>query len=210
MPCDVSLFHSILCVPFQIREAAQALLQAELRRIGPDGRQSLVERWAVWVSPASFKAGVGMNEKLKDSKRYVDDSDLMLESTRPIPTLHEQATALVILGMIGAEFASSWDRVATSRRRSDSSKGGKVSPFPRITSALDSIIDSEVLYSMTAVQIIALLVCREEGWSRAARPKRYGHGPCHCETDSKDPSNCPAGETKCKTKSPLQHPLFRS
>lgn len=31
---------------FQIREAAQALLLAELRRIGPEGRKAVVDEWS--------------------------------------------------------------------------------------------------------------------------------------------------------------------
>ena len=33
----------------QIREAAQALLLAELRRIGPDGRRDVVEQWGPFL-----------------------------------------------------------------------------------------------------------------------------------------------------------------
>lgn len=35
---------------FQIREAAQALLLAELARMGPKGRKALVDNWAPYLS----------------------------------------------------------------------------------------------------------------------------------------------------------------
>ena len=40
----------------QIREAAQALLQAELRRIKLDGRRELVQVWATKLQPPSHRA----------------------------------------------------------------------------------------------------------------------------------------------------------
>ena len=43
-------------IPYQqIREAAQALLQAELRRIRLDGRRELVQVWATKLQPPSAK-----------------------------------------------------------------------------------------------------------------------------------------------------------
>lgn len=39
----------VLWVRAQVREAAQALLLAELRRIGPKGRKSVVDEWAAYL-----------------------------------------------------------------------------------------------------------------------------------------------------------------
>ncbi len=39
--------NALICL--QIREAAQALFLAELRRIGPDGRKSIVDDWSPYL-----------------------------------------------------------------------------------------------------------------------------------------------------------------
>ena len=89
----------------QIREASQALLQAELRRIGSEGRQALVAYYAQYLqSPASFKAPA----EREKTKHFAEDPEksITLESSSPIPTQQQQSTALIILGMIGAEFSA--------------------------------------------------------------------------------------------------------
>ena len=99
----------------QIREAAQALLQAELRRIGPEGRKQLVQEWASKLqSPASFKTSSD-----RSKPRFVEETD---GGEGPVPTQQQQTTALIILGMIGAEFRSDIDN---ARRKSDHGRGGK-------------------------------------------------------------------------------------
>ena len=84
----------------QIREAAQALLQAELRRIGMAGRKELIKNWAFKLhSPSTFKTSATEGSKVK---HFVEETDM--EGVGPIPTQQQQSTALIILGMIGAEF----------------------------------------------------------------------------------------------------------
>lgn len=39
----------IMFSPWQIREAAQALLLAELRRIGPEGRKEVLDQWSPFL-----------------------------------------------------------------------------------------------------------------------------------------------------------------
>lgn len=44
------LIHSdLVCLWFQVREAAQALLLAELRRIGQSGRKETIDMWAPYL-----------------------------------------------------------------------------------------------------------------------------------------------------------------
>lgn len=38
-----------LCIFCQVREASQALLLAELRRIGADGRKALIQEWSPFM-----------------------------------------------------------------------------------------------------------------------------------------------------------------
>lgn len=41
--------NPIMIFPWQIREAAQALLLAELRRIGPEGRKEILDQWSPFL-----------------------------------------------------------------------------------------------------------------------------------------------------------------
>ena len=45
----IEISSSILFYSKQIREAAQALLLAELRRIGPEGRKTVVDEWSPFL-----------------------------------------------------------------------------------------------------------------------------------------------------------------
>ena len=84
----------------QIREAAQALLQAELRRIKAPGRRELVKMWAEKLHlPPTIKTSINESAKVK---HFVEDFDA--DAIGPVPTQQQQTTALIILGMIGAEF----------------------------------------------------------------------------------------------------------
>ena len=91
-------------VPFQIREASQALLQAELRRIGSEGRKELVSFWAT-----KLQSPTGLKSTMEKSKRGSDAGDI-LSLEGPVPSHAQQSTALIILGMIGAEFHSTSQR----------------------------------------------------------------------------------------------------
>lgn len=65
------LHINILCP--QIREAAQALLQAELRRINSDGRRELVQIWATKLQSPQKSADSAKG------KHVVDDDHFMFE-----------------------------------------------------------------------------------------------------------------------------------
>lgn len=75
------------------------MLQAELRRIGVHGRKELVKEWA-------GKLQTPTTQEISDWDSY-----------EPIPSHQQQSTALIILGMIGAEFHEG-DRTPASRRKS--------------------------------------------------------------------------------------------
>ncbi len=105
----------------KIREASQALLQAELRRIGPLGRKDLVNRWCVKLpSPSSFKA---TSEKKQHFAEDIDDGSIVLppELAQQPATQQQQATAVIILGMVGAEFSAD----GKSLKKSAAEMGGK-------------------------------------------------------------------------------------
>ena len=92
---------SLSPTPSQIREAAQALLQAELRRIKATGRRELVTTWAEKLHlPVTIKTSINEGAKVK---HFVEDFDA--DMIGPVPTPQQQTTALIILGMIGAEFS---------------------------------------------------------------------------------------------------------
>ncbi|XP_046440938.1 WD repeat-containing protein 7-like isoform X2 [Daphnia pulex] len=129
----------------EIREAAQALLLAELERVGVDGRKSLVDKWATflptyadpftiigsslsvgsnaanltgsgtqnlsipsqqWGSDGSSPARpTGEYEAEEDHDDEDDGEDVALRRpNRSMELKRRQATSVVLLGVIGAEF----------------------------------------------------------------------------------------------------------
>ncbi|XP_043287416.1 WD repeat-containing protein 7 isoform X3 [Venturia canescens] len=114
----------------EVREAAQALLLAELGRMGPKGRKSLVDNWSQYLpmystqepiapqaqnhSPPSASpvpAGVGGEAPAPGNPEDEDEEEELAEEmsmTRKPSSVAElkrkQNTAVVLLGVIGAEF----------------------------------------------------------------------------------------------------------
>ncbi|XP_069736490.1 WD repeat-containing protein 7 isoform X2 [Phaenicophaeus curvirostris] len=115
----------------EVREAAQALLLAELRRIEQVGRKETIDAWAPYlpqymdsvISPGvtteALQAGtaspdtVGTETKVQEEEHDLVDDDITagcLPQMKKISTSYEerrkQATAIVLLGVIGAEFGA--------------------------------------------------------------------------------------------------------
>ncbi|XP_072430052.1 WD repeat-containing protein 7 isoform X4 [Chiloscyllium punctatum] len=119
----------------EVREAAQALLLAELRRIEKEGRKETIDTWAPYlpqyvdsiISPGvttEAMQAVSANPDLQgaDAKVQEEESDLaddditagclpsFLTQTKKSSSSYEerrkQATAIVLLGVIGAEFGA--------------------------------------------------------------------------------------------------------
>ncbi|XP_044520522.1 WD repeat-containing protein 7 isoform X1 [Gracilinanus agilis] len=119
----------------EVREAAQALLLAELRRIEQGGRKETIDAWAPYlpqymdsvISPGvtaeSIQTGtanpdvLGTETKVQEEEHDLVDDDITagclssgLPQMKKISTSYEerrkQATAIVLLGVIGAEFGA--------------------------------------------------------------------------------------------------------
>ncbi|KAM8792905.1 WD repeat-containing protein 7 [Eudromia elegans] len=118
----------------EVREAAQALLLAELRRIEQAGRKETIDAWAPYlpqyidslISPGvttdALQAGsgspdtAGAEAKVQEEEHDLVDDDIAagclsgLPQMKKISTSYEerrkQATAIVLLGVIGAEFGA--------------------------------------------------------------------------------------------------------
>lgn len=120
----------------EVRDAAQALLLAELSRIGVEGRKKLVDLWAPYlpnVNVDPFSTNVNINpmgqqgtpvttpssqgEPAGDDQASVVgttsanseqdfDEDVDEPSLKPSPSEHKrkQTTAIILLGVLGAEF----------------------------------------------------------------------------------------------------------
>ncbi|KAK2177630.1 hypothetical protein NP493_589g03000 [Ridgeia piscesae] len=136
----------------EIREAAQALLLAELQRIGPEGRKQVVDSWApylpTYVDPAVSLIGDNQPAKLAPTttlppELYDDakdeDEDVMLGGSES-PMQHaslsfenrrRQATAIVMMGVLGAEFGAeiepSRGKVMDERRKKSVVEGKALS-----------------------------------------------------------------------------------
>ncbi|CAH1778713.1 unnamed protein product [Owenia fusiformis] len=109
----------------EIREAGQALLLGELRRIGPEGRKRVIDTWAPFL-PSYVDPNLSIlseNQATTETEEHTDDDDdQMLTTDAPIRKLtssfesrRRQATAIVMLGVIGAEFGQEME---PSKRKS--------------------------------------------------------------------------------------------
>nr|XP_014343100.1 PREDICTED: WD repeat-containing protein 7 [Latimeria chalumnae] len=119
----------------EVREAAQALLLAELRRIGQGGRKETIDSWAPYlpqyvdnimspgVTAESIQTGsaspdsLGSETKIQEEEPDLADDDITagclpgsLPHMKKISSSYEerrkQATAIVLLAVIGAEFGA--------------------------------------------------------------------------------------------------------
>ncbi|CAL1530657.1 unnamed protein product [Lymnaea stagnalis] len=114
----------------EIREAAQALLLAELRRINPEGRKKLLDLWAPFL-PHYVDPELSLlsnNREAEDDDE--EDEEGILAGDIPAHKLsvsyesrRKQATAIVMLGVIGAEFGHEME---PSRAKPEDIKKGKV------------------------------------------------------------------------------------
>ncbi|XP_078530981.1 WD repeat-containing protein 7 isoform X2 [Lissotriton helveticus] len=118
----------------EVREAAQALLLAELRRIGQTGRKETIDSWAPYlpqyvdsnmspgVTAESIQTGsaspesVATEVKVQEEEHDLVDDDItagcvcgppqMKKISSSYEERRKQATAIVLLGVIGAEFGA--------------------------------------------------------------------------------------------------------
>lgn len=114
----------------EIREAAQALLLAELRRIGPEGRKNVVDIWSPYL-PTYVDQNVSLMASDTASRGEEDDDDLddedpmvtgdysVSKTSSSFESRRKQATAIVMLGVIGAEFGHEME---PSRRKNEDIK----------------------------------------------------------------------------------------
>lgn len=150
----------------EVREAAQAILLAELRRIGTDGRKQVVDTWAPQLPKTLDTQGVGEDKGeradatptppspligFERSGEVQGGDDEVLFPSDDVSTVlnnvkkllqydmrRRQATAIVLMGVIGAEFQreievyssrGSEKKMSTSSRRLDKlseTPGGEV------------------------------------------------------------------------------------
>ncbi|XP_044011443.1 WD repeat-containing protein 7 isoform X4 [Aphidius gifuensis] len=119
----------------EVREAAQALLLAELGRMGPKGRKSLVDNWSQYLPmystqepialqpqnnsppPGSPVPPIDINPDDDDEEEELAEEISITRKPSSVAELkRKQTTAVVLLGVIGAEFGQD---VATVYQKKD-------------------------------------------------------------------------------------------
>ncbi|XP_037873545.1 WD repeat-containing protein 7 isoform X2 [Bombyx mori] len=146
----------------EVREAAQALLLAELARLGPKGRKALVDNWAqylpLYTHTESINPHAAQKEPAEKLAKTVDEFDEEEEEIVRKPSSlaelkRKQTTAVVLLGVIGAEFGQdiTSEGAAGNKRRKDvdSRKSSVVEGF--------TLSSSNNLARLTALALTHLL-----------------------------------------------------
>lgn len=120
----------------EVREAAQTLLLAELTRMGPKGRKQLVDAWSQYlplytqtetINQHAVSTPVQNNVNSGQPPHSPDPTDEEFEEeeeeqTRKPSSLSElkrkQSTAVILLGVIGAEFGQDITSTDNNKKRS--------------------------------------------------------------------------------------------
>lgn len=138
-----------MCILIQIREAAQALLQAELRRLGKEGRSQLTNVWYPFLPCASR----GASHAISGSQTWSSPCSTGLTLPPQFDMCgmssdlrQQQATAVVLLGVIAAEFQQG------SHEERKPRKGSSARKLPE-----DGELDSKVIQE-TAKSLETLLL----------------------------------------------------
>ncbi|GBP94232.1 WD repeat-containing protein 7 [Eumeta japonica] len=97
-------------------EAAQALLLAELGRLGPKGRKALVDNWAQYLPLYTHTESINRTrrhgqggrsaaaEPEKEEEEFEEEEEEIVRNLLHRELKRKQTTAVVLLGVIGAEF----------------------------------------------------------------------------------------------------------
>lgn len=122
----------------EVREAAQALLLAELGRLGPKGRKALVDSWAQYLPSYTQTEPInqqGMNNIQPGTpeameEEYDEEEEEQIRKPASLAELkRKQTTAVVLLGVIGAEFGQDITTDSNKRRQSNDRRGSFVDGF---------------------------------------------------------------------------------
>ncbi|XP_059484205.1 WD repeat-containing protein 7 isoform X1 [Neocloeon triangulifer] len=127
----------------EVRSASQTLLLAELTRMGSKGRKALVDSWAPFLPfkpdkpgptnqpqtgaqhPQPEGNGEGEQNQQHHQEDAEEDDDEHLDELAPqrpstsTEAKRKEATAVVLLGVIGAEFGQDIETSATKRKASE-------------------------------------------------------------------------------------------
>ncbi|XP_047524124.1 WD repeat-containing protein 7 isoform X4 [Pieris napi] len=114
----------------EVRDAAQALLLAELARLGPKGRKALVDNWAQYLPLYTHTESINPQAAQKEpaekivkdpEEEFEEEEEEIVRKPSSIAELkRKQTTAVVLLGVIGAEFGQDiTSEGAGNKRRKD-------------------------------------------------------------------------------------------
>ncbi|XP_064292952.1 WD repeat-containing protein 7 isoform X3 [Plodia interpunctella] len=94
----------------EVRDASQALLLAELSRLGPKGRKALVDNWAQYLPLYTHTESINPHNKpaepnQKQDEEFEEEEEEIVRKPSSMAELkRKQTTAVVLLGVIGSEF----------------------------------------------------------------------------------------------------------
>ncbi|VVC91912.1 unnamed protein product, partial [Leptidea sinapis] len=113
----------------EVREAAQALLLAELARLGPKGRKALVDNWAQYLPLYTHTESINPQAAQKEPAEKVtrdqdeefeeEEEEIVRKPSSLAELKRKQTTAVVLLGVIGAEFGQDIASEGNNKKRKD-------------------------------------------------------------------------------------------
>ncbi|CAH4036824.1 unnamed protein product [Pieris brassicae] len=147
----------------EVRDAAQALLLAELARLGPKGRKALVDNWAQYLPLYTHTESINPQAAQKEpaekivkdpEEEFEEEEEEIVRKPSSIAELkRKQTTAVVLLGVIGAEFGQDITSEGAGNKRrkdADSRKSSIVEGF--------TLSASNNLARLTALALTHLLL----------------------------------------------------
>ncbi|CAH0550599.1 unnamed protein product [Brassicogethes aeneus] len=166
----------------EVREAAQTLLLAELSRMGPKGRKQLVDSWAQYLplytqtetinqhavsSPNNVNSGQNSHSPDPTDEEFEEEEEEQVRKPSSLSELkRKQSTAVILLGVIGAEFGqditntdtNNKKRTADDRRKSSVVEG--FGPGNNNLARLTSMALSHLLLAPPSVKLPAHIPLR--------------------------------------------------
>ncbi|CAB0036498.1 unnamed protein product [Trichogramma brassicae] len=148
----------------EIREAAQALLLAELGRMGVKGRKALVDYWSPYLPQYSTQEPIAQHSQNHspppgapeddDEEELAEELSISRKPSSVSELRRKQTTAVVLLGVIGAEFGQDIGPNHPKRENDQRRKSSVVEGFGIGNNNLSRLTSMALTHLLSAIDLI--------------------------------------------------------